>query len=154
MNKIIFIFIVFMTATLFAETALKKDDHVLFKNPETGKDEIAIVNREIDTDSVEIKFQVFLEKTNHFQKVTLKKNEIIRPISELGQLKSDMKVCFLRDVSGMKRGDSAVLETLFENGKAEVSVGDFFGFRFLMFVRPELVNQSDIGPCPCRDCGE
>jgi len=45
------------------------------------------------------------------------------------------------------KGQDVEIQALFENQTAEITVGDFFGKRFGIFIRRELVPVKLLGPC-------
>lgn len=133
-----------VTLNLAAAATLKRGDKITFFDQVTQKNVIGEVSRVEDNQTVVAFHQVFYESTNKFLKVKLGPSEFFGPVQSMNGYSVGQKVCFVD-----KKG-SGEITALFENGDAEVTVGDFFGISFLIFKRPILMSLSSLNNCKCN----
>lgn len=91
--------------------------------------------------------QVFYESYSRFHPHMKHESELAREVGSLQGFKAGQEVCVRRDEGALKSGREGEITHVFSNGMAEVEFGDFFGKRFLIFVRPEIVKLENLERC-------
>lgn len=146
--KILFAFLLLSVSSAMADT------HVLFFVKSTDSPTPKAVSSKVyevyPDGAARVSVTTYYSQTYRRKYYIIPGHLLTQEVPEFAGFHTKDVVCLKTDVHGGSAGTDVEIQHLYPNGKAEVHFGDFFGQRFSIFRRSEVLDISKLQSCNAK----